>query len=145
MEASIHRFVRLLRIRQVRVSTSEVLDAMRCAREPGVLADRETLRAALRVSLVKDMRDEATFDEIFDAFFSLVRIGDEDTGHGHGHGHDDLEDTGTLDDFTLSEEPAETPQQGHDHGKPVDIRDYFDPDDLAEQYNLHQEANKIDL
>ncbi len=145
MEASIHRFVRLMRIRQIRVSTSEVVDAMRCAREPGILADRETLRAGLRVSLVKDMRDEATFDEIFDAFFSLVKFGDEDTGHGHGHGHEDLEDTGTLDDFTLSEEPAETPQQGHDHGKPVDIRDYFDPDDLAEQYNLHQEANKIDL
>jgi len=77
MEASIHRFVRLLRIRQVRISTSEVLDAMRCAREPGVLADRETLKAALRVSLVKDIRDEEAFDEIFDAFFALVRIGAE--------------------------------------------------------------------
>lgn len=145
MEATVHRFVRLLRMRQVRVSTSEVLDAMRCAREPGVLADRETLKAALRVSLVKDLRDEPTFDEIFDLFFSLVRVGDDDRGHGHGHGHEDLSDTGSLDDFTLSDEPADTPQQGHDHGKPVDIRDYFDPDDLAEQYNLHQEANKIDL
>jgi uncharacterized protein with von Willebrand factor type A (vWA) domain len=145
VEASIHRFVRLLRIRSVRVSTSEVLDAMRCAREPGILADRATLKAALRVALVKDLRDEETFDEVFDAYFALVRIGDEERGHGHGHGHDDLEDTGTLEDFTLSEEPGETPQQGHDHGKPVDIRDYFDPDDMAEQYNLHQEANKIDL
>lgn len=27
----------------------------------------------------------------------------------------------------------------------MDIRDYFDPDDLAQQYNLHQDANKIDL
>jgi uncharacterized protein len=27
----------------------------------------------------------------------------------------------------------------------VDIRDYFNPEDLAQQYNLHQEANKIDL
>ncbi|MHC1558819.1 VWA domain-containing protein [Actinomycetospora sp. C-140] len=145
MEASIHRFVRLLRIRQVRVSTSEVLDAMRCAREPGVLADRETLRAALRVALVKDIRDEATFDEIFDAYFALVKIGDEDRGHGHGHGHEDLSDGGALEEFTLSEEPGETPQQGHDHGKPVSIKDFFDPEDLAEQYNLHQEANKIDL
>ena len=58
MEASIHRFVRLLRIRQVRISTSEVLDAMRCAREPGVLADRATLKAALQVSLVKDIREK---------------------------------------------------------------------------------------
>ncbi|MEJ2861237.1 VWA domain-containing protein [Actinomycetospora flava] len=145
MEASIHRFVRLLRIRQVRVSTSEVVDAMRCAREPGVLHDRETLKAGLRVALIKDIRDDATYDEIFDAFFALVRIGDEERGHGHGHGHEDLSDEGNLENFTLSDEPGETPQQGHDHGKPVDIKEFFDPDDLAQQYNLHQEANKIDL
>ena len=145
MEASIHRFVRLLRIRQVRISTSEVLDAMRCAREPGVLADRATLKAALQVALIKDIRDEATFDEIFDAFFALVRIGKGDTGHGHGHGHEDLSDEGSLENFTLSEEPSETPEQGHDHGTPVDIKQFFDPEDMAQQYNLHQEANKIDL
>ena len=74
-----------------------------------------------------------------------MKVGGRDTGHGHGHGHDDLSDEGALEDFTLSEEPSETPQQGHSHGKPVDIRDFFDPDDLAQQYNLHQEANKIDL
>jgi uncharacterized protein len=145
MEASIHRFVRLLRVRQVRISTSEVVDAMRCAREPGVLADRETLKAALRVSLVKDLRDDATFDEIFDAFFALVKIGAEERGHGHGHGHEDLSDDGALENFTLSEEPSETPEQGHDHGTPVDIKEFFDPEDMAQQYNLHQEANKIDL
>ncbi|WP_181780438.1 VWA domain-containing protein [Pseudonocardia pini] len=145
MEASIHRFVRLLRIRGVRISVSEALDAMRCAAQPGVLADKAVLKEALRVALVKDRRDEATFDEVFDLFFALVKIGDPETGHGHGHGHGDLSDDGALEDFTLSEDPSETPQQGHEHGKPVDIRDYFDPDDLAQQYNLHQEANKIDL
>ncbi|PRC44203.1 VWA domain-containing protein, partial [Mycobacterium sp. ITM-2017-0098] len=39
----------------------------------------------------------------------------------------------------------ETPEQGHEHGKPASIRDYFKQEDLAQQYNLHQEANKIDL
>ncbi len=82
---------------------------------------------------------------MFDLFFSLVKVGEQDTGHGHGHGHGDMTDDTPLDDFTLSEEPSETPEQGHDHGAPVDIRDFFDPEDLAEQYNLHQEANKIDL
>jgi uncharacterized protein with von Willebrand factor type A (vWA) domain len=85
------------------------------------------------------------FDEIFDRFFALVKVGPTESGHGHGHGHEDLADTGALEDFTLSEEPSETPQQGHSHGKPVDIRDYFNPEDLAQQYNLHQEANKVDL
>jgi uncharacterized protein with von Willebrand factor type A (vWA) domain len=145
VENALHRFVRLLRLRQVRISIPEALDAMACAAQPGMMHDREQLRAALRVALVKDRRDEEIFDEIFDQFFALVRVGGPDAGHGHGHGHEDLSDDGALDDFTLSEEPSETPQQGHTHGKPVDIRDYFDPDDLAQQYNLHQEANKIDL
>jgi uncharacterized protein with von Willebrand factor type A (vWA) domain len=145
MENAIHRFVRLLRLRHVRISTPEALDAMACAREPGMLADKEHLRAALRVALVKDRRDEEVFDEVFDQFFALVRVGPREAGHGHGHGHEDLSDQGELTDFTLSDEPSETPQQGHSHGKPVDIRDYFDPEDLAQQYNLHQEANKIDL
>ncbi len=145
MEDALHRFVRLLRLRGVRISIPEALDAMVCARQPGMLRDRETLRAALRVALVKDRRDEEVFDEIFDQFFALVRVGGPDTGHGHGHGHEDLSDDGALEDFTLSETPSDTPQQGHTHGEPVDIREFFDPDDLAQQYNLHQEANKIDL
>ncbi len=145
MENALHRFVRLLRWRGVRISIPEALDAMACAGQPGMMCDREQLRAALRVALIKDRRDEEVFDEIFDQFFALVKVGGEHTGHGHGHGHQDLSDEGALEDFTLSEEPSDTPQQGHEHGKPVDIREFFDPDDLAQQYNLHQEANKIDL
>ena len=96
MEATLHRFVRLLRLGGVRVSIPEALDAMRCAGQPGVLSSRAVLRTALRVALVKDHRDEPIFDEIFDAFFALVRVGGEDTGHGHAHAHDDLADSGVL-------------------------------------------------
>lgn len=145
MEATLHRFVRILRLGGLRVSIPEALDAMRCAGQPGVLKSRAVLRTALRVALVKDHRDEPMFDEIFDAFFSLVRIGAEDSGHGHSHAHDDLVDTGELESFTLSEEPSDKPEEGHEHGKPKSIRDYFKQEDLAQQYNLHQEANKIDL
>ena len=146
MEATLHRFIRLLRLGGVRVSIPEALDAMRCAGQPGVLSSRDVLRTALRVALVKDHRDEPVYEEIFDAFFALVRVGPADgTGTGHGHAHDDLVDTGELESFTLSEEPSETPQPGHEHGKPASIRDYFKQEDLAQRYNLHQEANKIDL
>ncbi|MFB9728561.1 VWA domain-containing protein [Haloechinothrix salitolerans] len=141
----IHRFVRLLRLYGVRVSVPEVLDALRCAGQPGVLTDKKRLKAALRVALIKDRRDEPAFDEVFDAFFALIKVGGEDTSHGHGHEHDDLTDTGALESFTLSDEPSQTPQQGHEHGKPSSIRDYFDQEDLAQRYNLHQEANKIDI
>ncbi|KRE26822.1 hypothetical protein ASG82_09865 [Mycobacterium sp. Soil538] len=145
MEATLHRFVRLLRLAGIRVSIPEALDAMRCAGQPGVLSSRAVLRTALRVALVKDERDAPVFDEIFDAFFALVRVGGEHGGHGHSHAHDDLVDSGELESFTLSEEPSDTPEQGHEHGKPSSIRDYFKQEDLAQRYNLHQEANKIDL
>jgi len=52
MERSLYRFVRLLRLRGVRVSVTEALDAMRAAAQDGALADRETLRCVLRVALV---------------------------------------------------------------------------------------------
>ena len=145
MEATLHRFVRLLRLGGVRVAIPEVLDALRCAAQPGILSSKALLRNALRVALVKDRRDEPVFDEIFEAFFALVRVGDDGHGHGHDHAHDDLVDTGELESFTLSEEPSETPQQGHEHGKPASIRDFFKQQDLAQRYNLHQEANRIDL
>ena len=117
----------------------------RVPRQPGMMRDREQLRAALRVALIKDRRDEEIVRRDLRPVLRAGEGGRADTGHGHGHGHDDLSDEGALEDFTLSEEPSDTPQQGHEHGKPVDIRDFFDPDDLAQQYNLHQEANKIDL
>lgn len=140
-----HRFARLLRLAGMRVAVSEVVDAARAAAAPGLLVDRERLRTALAVCLVKDRRDQETFDEVFDAFFRLLPVGGPPTGHGHGHGHEDLSDEGEAERLTLSEEPAQTPQQGHSHGRPADLREYFDPDQLAEQYNLHQEANTVDL
>ena len=144
MQETIHRFVRFLRLAGVRVSVAEVLDAVAAAAQPGVLADRMTLHEALLITLIKDRRDRAAFDAVFDAFFSLqpvwTSVSDE-----HSHAHDDLVDDGALNRFTLSEEPSQTPDFGHSHDKPKDIRDFFDAKDMAEQYNLHQEANKVDL
>jgi uncharacterized protein with von Willebrand factor type A (vWA) domain len=144
VEEAIHRFVRLLRRAGVRVGVSEAIDAMRALTAPGIATDRELTRAALRVSLIKDRRDERTFDRIFDLFFRLQAVEDP-APEGLGHAHDDLSDQGELDEFSLSENPEDTPQQGHSHGKPVDIRKYFNEEDLAAQYNLHQEANRLDM
>jgi uncharacterized protein len=144
LERSLHRFVRLLRLRGVRVSVTEALDAMRAAAAHGALADRESLRCVLRVALVKDRRDEELFDELFDRYFRLESVAAAEQ-QGHNHAHDDLADTGTAESFTISPEASQTPQQGHSHGKPADIRDFFRQQDLATAYNLHQEASKIDL
>ena len=145
MVSSLHRFVRLLRLFGVRVSVAEAADAMLAAAQPGILADSDTLRAALRVTLIKDRRDDELFDELFTAFFSLRPVAGRTDTRGHSHAHDDLADTGELESFTVSEEPSQLSQQGHSHGKPADIRDYFRQEDVDQQYNLHQEANKIDL
>lgn len=145
MEGAVHRFVRLLRLHGVRIGVSEAMDAMAAVGTAEILADRELMRSALQACLVKDRRDEQTFDEVFDKYFSLRPVLDTDDGHGHSHSHDDLSDTGELAEYTLSDEVSNTPQQGHSHGPPSNIRDYFDPEDLAEQYNLHQEANKLDM
>jgi uncharacterized protein with von Willebrand factor type A (vWA) domain len=144
VERSLHRFVRLLRLRGVRVSVTEAHDAMRAAAQPGALADRETLRCVLRVALVKERRDEELFDELFDRYFRLEPV-TAPQPPGHSHGHEDLADQGAAESFTISPESAQTPRQGHSHGKPADIRDFFRPEDLATAYNLHQEASKIDL
>lgn len=145
MEGALHRFVRLLRLHGVRVSVSEALDAMHAAAQPGVLGEREVLRSALMVTLVKDRRDLEVFDRVFDRFFGLKAVVPPEDEGGHSHGHDDLTDEGALEQFTLSDNPGDNPEQGHSHGKPDDLRNYFDPEDMAQQYNLHQEANKLDM
>jgi len=144
MEDAVHRFVRLLRLSGLRIGVSETVDAMTALATPGIAADRELTRSALRVSLVKDRRDEATFDWVFDRFFGLRRA-TPDVAEPHGHAHDDLADSGALDDFSLSQTPGERPDSGHVHGPPSDISRYFDEADLAARYNLHQEANRLDL
>ena len=144
MEGALHRFVRLLRLHGVRVSVAEAVDALHAAAQPGVLDDREVLRSALAVSLVKDRRDLAAFDRVFDRFFGLRAVVAEEEA-GHGHAHDDLSDEGELTEFTLSDEPGDRPQEGHSHGKPMDLHQFFRPEDMAQQYNLHQEANRLDM
>lgn len=144
MEASVHRFARVLRLSGLPISSSEIVDASRAAAAVQV-KDRELLRSALALSLVKDRRHREVFDELFDLFFRLRPVRPDDGGHGHDHAHDDLVDEGELQKLTMSEDPSDTPQQGHDHGKPSDIKEYFDEQDLAQQYNAHQEANKIDI
>ncbi|MFT4044353.1 MAG: VWA domain-containing protein [Gordonia sp. (in: high G+C Gram-positive bacteria)] len=145
METAVHRFVRLLRLHGVRIGVSEAMDAMAAVATEGMLVDREVLRAALAACLIKDRRDEDAFNRVFDRFFTLRPVMEHGDGQGHSHTHDDLSDTGELQEYSLSEEPADTPAQGHSHGPPSNIRRYFDPDDLAEQYNLHQEANRLDM
>ncbi len=144
MEEPLLRFASVLRERGVSLSVAEVADASRAVAAVG-LQRRDQVRLALEAALIKDTRDLELFGELFDLFFHLRPVDPVAGPHGHDHAHDDLTDTGALHDFTLSEEPSPEPQTGHSHEEPVDIREFFDEKDLASSYNMHQEANKIDL
>jgi hypothetical protein len=69
MERVITKFVNALRERGVRVSQGESLDAV-CALAMGGVEGRESVRALLRLTLVKNVNDFPAFDEVFDRFFS---------------------------------------------------------------------------
>lgn len=69
MERILTRFVATLRERGVRVSPGENLDAVN-ALALGGLSGRGSVRALLRLTLVKNVNDVPVFEEVFDWFFS---------------------------------------------------------------------------
>lgn len=71
MDARVADFSRILRTNGVRVSPSEIQDAVVAASVVGA-EDRAAFRAALRISLVKRARDEPVFDALFDLYFSAL-------------------------------------------------------------------------
>ena len=72
MDAAINRFIFLLKQRGARISPAESLDAMQALTRVA-LDDRDTVRAVLRCTLIKDLRDGSMFEELFDQFFNLPK------------------------------------------------------------------------
>lgn len=68
MKDRLLEFAGLLRHNGVRVSTAEVLEALRAVEHVG-LERAEDLRGALQATLIKRQEDEAPFTELFDLFF----------------------------------------------------------------------------
>ena len=68
MDQRILEFIGDLRRAELRISPSEALDALAASTEIG-LESRETFKSALATTLVKESRDSATFDRIFDLYF----------------------------------------------------------------------------
>ncbi len=69
MDEKLIEFSNLLRRNGLRVSLTENLDTVRAVELVG-LGDREVVRAALRATMVKRGVDVATFEQLFDLFFS---------------------------------------------------------------------------
>ncbi|MBI1734734.1 MAG: VWA domain-containing protein [Candidatus Rokubacteria bacterium] len=68
MDERILEFIGDLRRAELRISPSEALDALAATTEVG-LETREGFKAALAATLVKEARDEATFERIFNLYF----------------------------------------------------------------------------
>ena len=69
MEQRLVDFIAGLRAAGVRVSIAESGDAFRAVEQIGVL-DRDTFRAALRTTLVKEASDLPMFERLFTLFFA---------------------------------------------------------------------------
>jgi uncharacterized protein with von Willebrand factor type A (vWA) domain len=74
VERPILEFARALRAAGVRISPSEVADALGAAAGVGV-EDRSTFCSALRATLLKRQLDQATFDELFALHFAPFGTG----------------------------------------------------------------------
>jgi len=73
-------FIRLLRTQGLPLSVAESLDALHSVSCVG-LHDRELLRLTLRTALVKSHQDFATFDTLFERFFTVPRRRQRRRGH----------------------------------------------------------------
>jgi len=86
-------FIRALRHSDVRVSTSETMDAFRAVRLVGY-EEREQLKSALSMTLAKSEEEKARLGDVFDRFFRFDAFSDEpetdddaaagDNGEGDG-------------------------------------------------------------
>jgi uncharacterized protein with von Willebrand factor type A (vWA) domain len=103
MDERILEFIGDLRRAELRISPSEALDALAATAELG-LQDRETFKDALASTLVKEARDRATFDRLFNLYFlDLQALGE---GLRKALGPEDPRVQGLLDEI-LAEDGLE--------------------------------------
>ena len=144
MDTAINRFIYVLKRNGVRVSPSESIDAMEALSHID-LGNRETVRTALRSTLGKDMHDIDLFEELFELFFNLPVHGPR-THHDHDHHHHHDDEPAEPDKIVFDPEDRREPIDGeHAHGKPVNIRDFFDADKMVARFNPHQDPNQLSL
>src|SRR2546428_6444994 len=68
MDERILEFIGDLRRAEIRISPSEALDALAATAEIG-LESRDGFKTALATTLIKEGRDQATFNRLFDLYF----------------------------------------------------------------------------
>jgi uncharacterized protein with von Willebrand factor type A (vWA) domain len=139
LQRNLIEFCRLLRERDLLVTPTEVVDALRTA-ETIDLTDRVEMQLALRTVLTARYEDLPLFDAAFDEFWRshFMEGGDDDftarTANLHGHGQQQPRQT----EGQQSEEQADERHEGSEAPQlsPIEVlshRDFigFAPDELA--------------
>ncbi|MBK7983112.1 MAG: VWA domain-containing protein [Candidatus Competibacteraceae bacterium] len=143
MDAAINRFIFLLKRRGARISPAESLDAMQALTRVA-LDDRDTVRAVLRCTLIKDLRDGSMFEELFDQFFNLPKR-DPDAAPA-SEPPPQPEAAVQPPQATEAQDGASgRPDGDNAHEDALDIRDYFDPSQMATHFNTHQDPDDFSL
>lgn len=145
MDAAINRFICHLKHNGVRISPSESIDAMQALARV-TLADRDTTRTVLGSTLIKDAHDIPVFDEIFELFFR-VPTNDHRVSNGHDNDHHHEGDQAEPERIVFDPDDRSVLDMDgeHAHGKPVPIRDYFEPEKMVTRFNPHQDPNRLSL
>ena len=91
-------FIHILRSSDLRVSTSESIDAMNVISEIG-LEDRSLLKHSLSFSLAKTLREKEIFNECFDNFFeeNYMNLSEDKLPQKNNEKDSEISDLGALD------------------------------------------------
>ena len=92
-------FVHILRSSDLRISTSESIDAMKVVSKVGI-QDRNLLKDSLSFSLAKTMREKEIFSDCFDDFFkeNYMNFEKENSSLGSEQQTEEVDDLDTWDD-----------------------------------------------
>ncbi len=92
-------FVHILRSSDLRISTSESIDAMKVISKVGI-QDRDLLKDSLSFSLAKTMREKEIFSDCFDGFFeeNYMNFEKENASLGNEQQTEGVDDLDSLDD-----------------------------------------------
>ena len=91
-------FIHILRSSDLRVSTSESIDAMNVVSEIGI-EDRSLLKHSLSFSLAKTLREKEIFSECFDNFFeeNYMNINEDKLPQKNNEKDSEISDLGVID------------------------------------------------
>ncbi len=144
MDAVINRFIFLLKGRGVRISPAESLDAMQ-ALTWIALHDRDAVRTVLCSALIKDLHDLPVFEELFEQFFSLPKSPQqppESTAEPLPQQDTESEPSKPAVEQEMRREPLDNDNA---HEEALDIRDYFDKEQLVTHFNSQQDFDDLSL